>query len=34
MSVFLGSLLIFWGALILYVSLFKMKQVDYRDKVL
>ncbi|WP_078380725.1 hypothetical protein [Sutcliffiella halmapala] len=31
MSIFIGVLLIFWGSLVLYSSLFKMKQSNYKD---
>ena len=30
--VFVGVLFIFWGILVLYSSLFKMKKRDYEDK--
>lgn len=32
MAIFIGVLLILWGILVLYSSLFKMKQMDYKDK--
>lgn len=32
LAIFIGVLLILWGILILYSSLFKMKQEDYKDE--
>ncbi|MDQ0483951.1 hypothetical protein QO000_002935 [Alkalihalobacillus hemicentroti] len=32
MKLIIGGLLILWGLIILYFSLFKMKQEDYRDR--
>lgn len=32
LALFIGVLFIFWGILVLYSSLFKMKKGDYKDK--
>lgn len=32
LAIFIGGLLILWGILVLYSSLFKMKQEDYVNK--
>ncbi|MHC0035298.1 hypothetical protein [Pseudoneobacillus sp. C159] len=32
MALFIGVLFIFWGILVIYSSLFRMKKGDYKDK--
>lgn len=32
LTLFIGGLFIFWGVLVLYSLLFKMKKRDYKDK--
>ncbi|WP_416150272.1 hypothetical protein ACM26V_04605 [Salipaludibacillus sp. HK11] len=32
MNIVIGALLIFWGVMVLYSSLLRMKKDDYKDK--